>query len=353
MRYLVSLCCYITTNTEAGGGVTMATFDSECETKMLDFPLSRLSILNRVLIVGSTMCGKSTAIEAILRAMHENGKASKSKRGIQFAVGFSKTERANGNLGGPVMDNDGNVQRTYALMPRFCVHDKYSDEVLQEFMDYQMDSKRAGRMKQSVAVFDDVLSQKGIKNSAILNEFMQNGRNFGTGGVFAGHSVKQLGVDARSQFHFVFCYELDKAEMHKFYELFGSRAFGTEQGFRRTWRRLTKKLGKYWALAIDLHNPGSLTDRVFKFRAPNPDAPMYRHLHICEAGFWWLQMQLEAKDTTAMTSKQLFNLADLAARQGINLGKENNATVRQALHHQAGHGGRGDDDADSVDELYV
>ena len=301
-------------------------------TTMRDFPMERLTPLKRVLLIGGTTCGKTTALYEIIRAMHKNGKRSKKGVGIQFALGFSKTENANGNLGGPVKDDDGNVLHKHAPMPQFCANHGYDEGRLAEFMDYQIQTKAVGRMKQALVIGDDVMSQKGIRYSKVLDEFQQNARNYGCGAIWSTHSVKQMSVDARSQFHFVFCYELARSQMLNFFEEFGSRVgFKSFKAFANTWNRITTRLGKYWALVIDLdgRHGSRLVDRVFKFRAADPTAAGYHVPHICEAGFWWINARL-AKRAARVSIRQLFDLAALAERKGLNLGAHNMPAIAAA-----------------------
>lgn len=310
------------------------------------FPMERLDELKRVLFIGSTTCGKTTGLYDFVKHMHRQAKRKKCRRhkktacakhaerwcevcgtcaecrkvakGIQTALGFSLTEDANGNLGGPVRDNDGNIIHKYALMPKCCAHHGFHESILSEAMDYQIATKSAGRGKSMLVVLDDVLAQKGVKNCAKLNEFMQNARNYKSGLVCAMHQPKQLSPQSRGQFHFVVCYGLGKDDMKAFYDSWASKAFPNFKAFENTWRRISKKLGKYWAMVIDLHAGGAVSNRVFKYKAPNPDADDYHIPHICEKGLWWIQkhMQEEAK---AANMQELFDLETIARARGVRL----------------------------------
>lgn len=300
----------------------------------------RLHAGKRVCIIGGTTCGKTTALYEIVGAMHRNeklrevhkaqkererGKPYKAKRGgIQFAIGFSKTENANGNLGGPVRNDDGDVVHKYSLMPSFCATHGFEEQRLADFMQYQIDTKSYGKMKTSLVIMDDVMSQKGVKNSPVLNEFMQNARNYGCGLIQGQHSVKQSSVDSRTQFHYVVCYEIGADQMKAFYDVFASRVFPTFRKFRETWMTMNRKLGQYWALVIDIQNSANssrIEDRVFKFKARNPDRDDFKIPHVCELGCWWIDRNL-SKATKSQTSlRDLFDLAHIAHQQGISLGQ--------------------------------
>lgn len=283
--------------------------------KLKFFPVERLAPLKRVLILGTTMCGKTTALHNIVYQMHVQGK-KKNGVGIQVAIGFSNTERANGNLGGPIKDNDGNVTSKYALIPKWCAHHGFDEALLREFMDYQIMTKEAGRGKTSLVIFDDLLSQKGLKNNSTINECLQNSRNYKTGVVVSAHGPKQLCGDSRGQFHFAFIYGLPNDQMKGFYDSFASKAFASFKAFDSTWRRISKDLGQYWCMVIDLSAGGELNNRVFKYRAPNPASPTYRTPHVCEAGMWWIQSHLRKKEEKKDLSN-LFNLMQLAQSRGV------------------------------------
>jgi hypothetical protein len=301
------------------------------------FPLALLQPLHRVLLIGGTTCGKTTALYEFVHAMHSNGKRGKRKRGFQFAQGFSRTETANGNLGGPVVDDDGTMQHKYALMPRYCAHSGYDEDKLAEFMQFQQNCKRLGRMKQSVVIFDDVMSQKGIKNSKVLNEFMQNARNYGCGSAASTHVVKQMSPDARTQYHWVVCYELAEDQMQHFYKVFASRVFKSFKSFQNTWVRLNEKYGKYWALVIDLQgtNGSTLVERVFKYKAADPTAAGFRIPHICDLGFWWIQERM-SKTVESASLNQVFDLVAVAQRKGLSMGRRNAHHVAHAAARMAG-----------------
>lgn len=298
----------------------------------------RLHAGKRVCIIGGTTCGKTTALYEIAGAMHRNekrreqhkaekarasGSTYKAKRGgVQFAVGFSKTENANGNLGGPVRNDDGDIKHQYSIMPSFCATHGFDEKKLADFMQYQIDTKSYGRMKTSLVIMDDIMSQKGVKNSAVLNEFMQNARNYGCGLIQGQHSVKQSSVDSRTQFHYVVCYEIAADQMKAFYDVFASRVFPTFKKFRETWMLMNRKLGQYWALVIDVQNSANssrIEDRVFKFKAQNPDRDGYKIPHLCELGCWWIDRNLSKANKNQASLRELFDLSHIAQQHGIDL----------------------------------
>ena len=341
----------------------------------------RLHAGKRVCIIGGTTCGKTTALYSIAGAMHRNekrrqlhkaekarkeGKTCKTKRGgIQFAIGFSKTEKANGNLGGPVKDDEGEVKHKYSLMPSFCATHGFDEKKLADFMQYQIDTKNFGRMKTSLVIMDDVMSQKGVKNSPVLNEFMQNARNYGCGLIQGQHSVKQSSVDSRTQFHYVVCYEIAADQMKQFYDVFASRVFPTFKKFRETWMMMNKKLGQYWALVIDVQNSANssrIEDRVFKYKAPNPDLPDYKIPHLCELGCWWIDRNLSKDQKNQTSLRDLYDLAHIAQQHGITLkqtahpiGGEDDEPGEESVVFGNGGGGMGTvlEPAPSSFELHV
>ena len=313
------------------------------------FNHQRLHAGKRVLMIGGTTCGKTTAMHQIAGAMHCNEKRREWERcekarksgkkcvprrgGIQLAIGFSKTERANGNLGGPIRDgDDDSIKHKFSIMPSWCANHGFIEAKLAEFMEYAIATKEVGRMKTSLVVMDDVMSQKGVKNSAVLNEFMQNARNYGCGMIQCQHSVKQASVDARTQFHYVVCYEIAADQMKQFYDVFASRVFPTFKVFRQTWMTMNKKLGQYWALVIDLQNAansGELQDRVFKFRAKNPDDADYHIPHLCEMGCWWIDRRLKQDAKSKASLRELFDLAAVAQEKHVDLGMANAEAARR------------------------
>ncbi len=342
---------------------------------------------SRVLIIGGTTCGKTTAMYQIAGAMHRNGKrmrnaenakikehnaaqyanpdrrsrqpqkALKKVVGIQLVIGFSKTEKANGNLGGPIRDSDGNPDPKfpYALMPRWCAHHGFHEQQLRKFMDLQMDYKAVGRMKTAIVVMDDIMSQKGMKSCASLNEFMQNARNYGCGIIMSQHSIKQSSVDTRTQFHWVVCYEMASDQMKQFYDVFASRLFSSFAVFRNVWMQVTNKLGQYWALVINIqakvksNNPW---DRVFKFRAEDPTTDAYKIPHIGEKGLWWLDKRIR-KRAQAVDSSKLFNLQAVASMAGVALKVERAATGGNPWAAIADRDGRDDGGDDDIDDMEI
>ena len=64
-----------------------------------------------------------------------------------------------------------------------------------------------------------------------------------------------------------------------------------------------------------------MEDRVFKYKAKNPDDSDYHVPHICEKGCWWIDRKLPAKEKAKKTMKQLFDLAAIASAKGIAFGR--------------------------------
>lgn len=343
--------------------------------------MDRLDPYKRVLFIGGTTCGKTTGIMHFMKHMHLQGKRMKCKaheevckthkarfcavcgnckacretaHGIQLPIGFSNTERANGNLGGPMRDKDGNVTSKYAIMPQFCARHGFDEELLRAAMDYQMATKAVARGKNMVVVFDDLLSQKGIKNNATVSEYIQNARNYKSGLVVASHNPTQLAPQMRDSIQFVVCYELAEESMKSFYKFYASRAFKTFKKFINTWKRISKDLGKYWAMVIDLQCGGDLNNRVFKFRAPNPDADDYHIPHFGEKGLWWVQHKLHKKQGPTKTAAELFDIEALAKAQGLATAAHRRAQgARKGSKAAARAREVEEEEEEEVDELFV
>lgn len=293
------------------------------------FKGEKMDLTHRVGFLGASMSGKTRGLYDFLLLADFNHKREHG-HGIQIAFGFSRTEDGNGNLGGPVRDNNNNVISKYALMPSMFATTGFSQERLEEIMDYQMKTKKAGRGKECMIIFDDVFNGKGMNRNPVLDQLAQNGRNGMMGMYVAGHKMKQWGTGVRSTLHYVVVYDLSKKEVEDFRLEFAAELFDTNEELWSFWKALRKRKGKYWAMVIDVKNTANsavFSDRVFVFSSRDPSAPDYFIPHFCERGFWWLQHQLECADKDEVDLAGLFDLGDIAQARGLHLDDRNKAAL--------------------------
>ena len=289
------------------------------------FPVSRLEMFKRILIIGGTTSGKTTALHQMVGHMHANGKR-KNGRGIEFGIGMSKTENANGNLGGPVKDNDGVIEHKYSLFPRMLVRHGFNEPLLKDFMAYQIATKAAGRMRNAIFVGDDIMCDKALRKSDAVKELQMNARNFGLGAFWTTHTTKQMDSDSRTQFHFIGAFDMPMLELEKFYNIADNHAFPTFKAFKQSWKLLHKE--EHWMMIIDMHAKGDKSNRAFKWRAVDPDLkrnPTYTIPHVVQPGFWWISQQCFT-DPAMANMQKLFDLTDLLQQNGVDVPKISNGT---------------------------
>lgn len=296
------------------------------------FKGEHLDLSKRVCFLGATMSGKTRGLYDFM--MMANARhIEKFGHGIQIAFGFSSTENGNGNLGGPVINNQGKLLSQFSIMPSMFAMHGFSKQRLEDIMTYQMKTKNAKRGKECMIVFDDVFNENGMNRNTTLDKLAQNGRNGMMGMYVSGHKMKQMGTGVRSSMHYVVVYDLEKSELGDFHTQFAAELFDTKQELWDWWMLLRRRKGKYWSMVIDVKNianSSKFEDRVFVFRSRDPSAPDYFIPHFCEKGFWWLQKHLERRGETQVDVDALFDFGRITASRNIDVGRANAKALDKA-----------------------
>ena len=291
---------------------------------------SHINLDKRTLVIGPTKSGKTNAIFHISKCMHK-------QRRINYAMAFSKTEKANGNYGG--LDKDD-----YRLMPCYLTRNYIDTKLLTSYQLFQQRAKRIGEAYASLVIFDDVMCDQSTANKPEVNEVLMNARNFDVGCITGVHGVKQFKPASRDQFRLVVMFKMSKPEAMKAHELFFADAIGDKKEFWRLYKQVIGQ-GRFWAFGIDLDAEGR-ENQLFKWKAPRYKSssldpmPGVKCPHLGHLEFWLLQR--DAYNQAAQeTSADVFNVEAIKAKRGVRHGQSKSGD-RIILHPEEEPGGDGE-----------
>lgn len=312
-------------------------------------------------IVGQSTSGKTRGLYDLMRIVDQRHR-KKHGNGIQIAWGFSATENSNGNLGGPVKDNQGRVESEFSIMPPMFAHHGFDNERLQSIIDFQVSSKQAGRGRNGVIVFDDVFNLKGMKNNKLIDQLVQNGRNYKLGMFACVHSLNQFGTSMRRNLHFLVLYSLNRKESDLVYSEFAGELFQSKDELWAFWVVMKKKHPSHWALVLDVKNVAATSnrlERIFMFSSRDPrKKDEYFIPHFCDKGFWWLQFHVAKSEAEVHSdANKVFDIRRIARETQVELGEKNMRLLQKTTNAKKSKGSRGkvreevDDGDDDGDDL--
>jgi hypothetical protein len=311
-----------------------------------DVVATRLHLLQRVLVVGSTQSGKTNMIYHIAHWMQKICN-------VQMALAMSKTEGANGNYGGlgrlrsaEEAAATGCPEFDFRLIPKFLARDCFDPTLLKAFIGFMKRAAGARVAPNSLVFLDDVMCDKKVVNSPVVAELLMNARNFNIGCISAVHGTKQFTPEMREQFRFIVVFNQSSNELKKVYELFFKDDFKTFSSFKKMFNAVMKQ-GPFWTVAIDLKGSGNVLNRVFKWRAPHykmghDSDGVVRTPHLCDIGFWAL-MRSAFREDTVVDAQQLFDVEFISEKMGLS-GLQQVGTKKTIAAGTAGHDEEADDD---------